>query len=136
MAHLLIGSGLVNPSKPILNSLLENNSHAQIVQSLLMSCAKDVKYCSPESLVVFDCVLGWYCEKGLCFQALEVFNLTRDLTPDGSKLFSNRSYNTLLNALQENDEVQVGLCLYALMIRHRVLIDGFTCQDFWKTTKG
>ncbi|KAI3754087.1 hypothetical protein L2E82_26214 [Cichorium intybus] len=126
MARLLIGSGFVNPSKPILNSLLENNPPAQIVQSLLMSYAKDVKYCSSESLVVFDCVLGWYCEKGLCFQALEVFNLTRDLTPGGSKLFSNRSYNTLLNALQENDEVKPGLCLYAVMIRHMVLIDGFT----------
>ncbi|KAI3765189.1 hypothetical protein L2E82_15217 [Cichorium intybus] len=97
MARLLIDSGLVNPSKPILNSLLENNPPAHIVQSLLMSCTKDVKSRSSESLVVFDCVLGWYCEKGLCFQALE-----------------------------ENNEVKLGLCLYAVMIRHGVLIDGFT----------
>ncbi|KAL7606019.1 hypothetical protein Lser_V15G16637 [Lactuca serriola] len=126
MTHLLIGSGLVNPSKPILNSLLENNPPAQIVQSLIKSCAKDVKFCSSESLVVFDCVLGWYCEKGLCFQALEVFNLTRDLTSDASEVFPIRSYNTLLNALQENNEVKLGLCFYAVVIRHGVLIDGFT----------
>ncbi|CAH1423821.1 unnamed protein product [Lactuca virosa] len=97
MTHLLIGSGLVNPSKPILNSLLENNPPAQIVQYLIKSCAKDVKFCSSESLVVFDCVLGWYCEKGLYFQALE-----------------------------ENNEVKLGLCFCAVMIRHGVLIDGLT----------
>ncbi|KAI3718746.1 hypothetical protein L6452_19628 [Arctium lappa] len=130
MTHLLIGSGLGNPSKPILNSLLQNNPPAQIVQSLFKSGEKDAVFSTSKSLIVFDCVLGWYCEKGLCFQALEVFNLTRDLIKteysDGNQLFSVGSYNTVLNALQENNEVKLGLCFYAVMIRHGVLIDRFT----------
>ncbi|XP_024989213.1 pentatricopeptide repeat-containing protein At4g21170 [Cynara cardunculus var. scolymus] len=130
MTHLLIGSGLVNPSKPILNSLLQNNPPAQIVQSLFKSVEKDAVFSSSKSLVVLDSVLRWYCEKRLCFQALEAFNLARHLVKteysDGNELFSIGLYNTVLNALQENNEVKLGLCFYAVMIRHGVLIDRFT----------
>ncbi|KAI3745356.1 hypothetical protein L1987_58467 [Smallanthus sonchifolius] len=125
MTHLLIGSGLVNPSKPIVNSLIQNNPPAQIAQSLV-KCGKDSNLCSSESLTVFNCVIDWYCEKGLCILALEFFNLTRDLTK-----YSVSSYRILLNSLCENDEVKMGLCFYGVMIRHGVLnplIDPFTLR--------
>ncbi|KAK9051830.1 hypothetical protein SSX86_028458 [Deinandra increscens subsp. villosa] len=120
MTHLLIGSGLVNPSKPILNSLLQNNPPVQIAKYLIQ-CEKDSNFCSSELSAVFDCVIDWYCEKGLCIQALEFFNLTREL-------FSVRSCRTLLNALCDHNEVNLGLCFYGVMIRKGVLIDPITLR--------
>ncbi|XP_076914702.1 pentatricopeptide repeat-containing protein At4g21170-like [Bidens hawaiensis] len=123
MTHLLIGSGLVDPSKPILNSLLENNPPAQIAESLINSCRKDRNFCSQDASAVFDCVIDWYCEKGLCIQALEVFNLTRDFTT-----YSIRSYHTLLTALYETDEAKLALCFYGFMIRNGVSVDRFALR--------
>ncbi|KAM0007729.1 putative tetratricopeptide-like helical domain superfamily [Helianthus debilis subsp. tardiflorus] len=119
MTHLLIGSGLVNPSKPILDSLLQNNPPAQIAQSLI----QNQNFSTSESLSVFDCVLDWYCEKGLCVQALEFFYFVRNL--DGYEVFSVRSCRNLLNVLCEKDEVKLCLCFYGGMIRNGVLIDRF-----------
>ncbi|KAL8268020.1 hypothetical protein R6Q59_001818 [Mikania micrantha] len=123
MTHLLIGSGLVNPSKPILNSLLQNNPPVMIAESLIKLCAQDPNFCSSESLTVFDCVIDWYCKKGLCVQALECFNLTKELIN-----YSVRSCRTLFNALYEKDEFGLGLCLFGVMIRHGVLIDPITLR--------
>ncbi|KAK1424256.1 hypothetical protein QVD17_19580 [Tagetes erecta] len=124
ISHLLIGSGLVNSLKPMLNSLLQNNPPGQIAQSLLNSCPKDSNFCSS----VFDCVIDWYYEQGLCIQAVEFFNLTRNLTKCSDRIepFSVHSCRTLLNALYGNNESKLGLCFYGFMIRvipHDVLTD-------------
>ncbi|XP_071709181.1 pentatricopeptide repeat-containing protein At4g21170 [Rutidosis leptorrhynchoides] len=128
MTHLLIGAGFVNHLKPILNSLLQNHPPDQVVKFMIKSCEKDSNFNSLEngskSLSVFDCVISWYSEKGLCFEAIEVFNLVKCL--NGSELFSIRTCNALLNALVESNELKASLSFYGAMIRHGILIDQFT----------
>nr|GEZ69987.1 hypothetical protein [Tanacetum cinerariifolium] len=124
MTHLLICNGFVTPSKPILDSLIKTYPPGQIVENVIKSCQKDVKadFCMLECLRVFDCVIRLYCEKGLCFEALHVFNLVRY----EYGMFSVGSCNKLLNSLQEKDEVKLCLCFLGVRMRHGVEIDRFT----------
>nr|XP_043625625.1 pentatricopeptide repeat-containing protein At4g21170 [Erigeron canadensis] len=117
--------GFVNHSKPILDSVIKNNPPDQVVKFVIKSCEKDLNFnSSRKCLKVFDCVICLYCEYGLCLKGLEVFNFAKCL--DKNELFSVGLCNTLLNSLQENDEVELGLCFLGVVIRHGVLIDQFT----------
>lgn len=121
LASVLYGSGLSALAKPILGSLIQDYSSAQIVYSF----CKDAEFSLSHSPVLSS-VLEGFCNQGMCLQALNVYQKAQEL---GHVANSTHSCNALLNLLQEKNEIRHAWCLYGSMIRNGVIENQFT----WST---
>lgn len=87
------------------------------MDSLISSC----KGTDCQSLVLSS-VLECYCNKASYLQALEVYQKSKDY----GHVLSIHSCNSLLNTLEDRNEIRLAWCFYASMLRNGVLVDQST----------
>ncbi|BFG27522.1 hypothetical protein CerSpe_137960 [Prunus speciosa] len=112
-----LGSGLVRPVKPILDSLIQTHPVSELVQCITLACKG-----TDSQSTTLSFVLGCYSRKGLFREGLEVFGKMNVLGCVPSVV----ACNALLNAIQRENEIRLAWCFYGLMIRNGVLPDRFT----------
>ncbi|XP_028767845.1 pentatricopeptide repeat-containing protein At4g21170-like [Neltuma alba] len=108
--RIAVGSGLYPPAKPLVDSLIREYPASAIAETMVTAS----KGTSRDSLsVLLSFVIERYSQKGLFMEGLEAFRLMRlhGCTP------TVRSCNALLDALQRENKVQLGWCLYGALIR-------------------
>uniref|UniRef100_A0A2N9ITX5 Pentacotripeptide-repeat region of PRORP domain-containing protein n=1 Tax=Fagus sylvatica TaxID=28930 RepID=A0A2N9ITX5_FAGSY len=112
--QLSLGSGLVQPAKSLLDSLVQTHPASVLVQCLIRVC-RGIDSQSNVLSFVLEC----YSEKGLFVEGLEVFRKMRvhGFTP------SVRACNALLDALLRENEIKLAWCSYGAIIRCGVLLD-------------
>ncbi|KAK4258959.1 hypothetical protein QN277_005348 [Acacia crassicarpa] len=108
--RIAVGSGLYPPAKPLLDSLIREYPASAIAETMVTASKGRTRY---SSSVVLSFVIERYSQKGLFMEGLEVFRLMRlhGCTPTA------RSCNALLDALQRENKIQLGWCLYGALIR-------------------
>ncbi|KAI6704481.1 hypothetical protein NL676_007443 [Syzygium grande] len=118
MVRVLVGSGDLQPARPILDSLAKAHSASRIADSMIRA-SEGSDSCQSSTL---SFVVERYSHKGLSIEGLEVFKKMRicGLTP------SVDACNGLLDALQRKDEITLAWCFYGAMIRAHVSEDRVT----------
>ncbi|XP_018623251.1 pentatricopeptide repeat-containing protein At4g21170 [Nicotiana tomentosiformis] len=121
LVHVLLGSGLFKPAKPIMDSLIQTYPPTQILDFLIQSFkAADFHI----QVSVLSSVLDCYCNKGLFFEALQVYRKAREY----GYFISIDSCNTLLSLLYRKNESRLAWCYYGSIIRNGVQENVLTCS--------
>ncbi|XP_016500972.1 pentatricopeptide repeat-containing protein At4g21170-like [Nicotiana tabacum] len=121
LVYVLLGSGLSKPAKPILDSLIQTYPPTQIVDFLIHSFkAADFHI----QVSVLSSVLDSYCNKGLFFEALQVYRNAREY----GYFISTDSCNALLNLLYRKNELRLAWRYYGSIIRNGVQENVLTCS--------
>ena len=114
LIQLSLSSGLVQPVKTLLDSLIQSHPASVLLQCLIRVCrGRD----SQSKVLCF--VLEWYSQKGLFVEGLEVF---REMKVHGFTP-SVCACNALLDALLRKNEIKLAWCCYGAIIRCGVLLD-------------
>ncbi|KAK9907057.1 hypothetical protein M0R45_002473 [Rubus argutus] len=107
--QLSLGSGLIRPAKPILDSLIQTHPVPKLVQSMTQACKG-----TDSQTTALSFVLGCYSRKGLCREGIEVYKEMSVLGCVPSVL----ACNALLNAMRQENEIRLAWCFYGVMIRN------------------
>jgi pentatricopeptide repeat protein len=109
--QLSLGSGLVQPVKPLLDSLIQSHPASVLAQCLIRVCRGTDSQSNALSFVI-EC----YSQKGLFVEGLEVFGKMRGqgYTP------SVRACHALLDALQRQNEIKLAWCFFGAVFRSGV----------------
>ncbi|KAL6207090.1 hypothetical protein ACLB2K_024335 [Fragaria x ananassa] len=116
--QLSLGSGLIRPAKPIMDTLIQTHHVSKLIQSMVQVTGTD----SLSNVLSF--VLGCYARKGLVKEGIEVY---REMSVIGC-VPSVLACNALLDAMRQGNETRLAWCFYGVMIRNGVLPDMFTCS--------
>ncbi|XP_059439143.1 pentatricopeptide repeat-containing protein At4g21170-like [Corylus avellana] len=106
--QLSLGSGLVQPVKPLLDSLIQSHPASVLAQCLIRVCRGTDSQSNALSFVI-EC----YSQKGLFVEGLEVFGKMRGqgCTP------SVRACHALLDVLQQQNEIKLAWCFFGAVFR-------------------
>lgn len=113
--RISIHSGLFQPAKDNLDSLIETQKVPVLLDSVIRACRGKHSETPPVLGFVLEC----YSNKGLITEALEVF---RRITADGH-VPPLPACNALLDSLQRAHEIKLAWCVCGALIRIRVLPD-------------